>query len=58
MSKFYAIIKNGKISDHKLLYTDKAAAEYELNEMKQLPHWTERLKGATVAEVKIEIVKA
>lgn len=54
--KFYAVVKDGKISDHRLLYTDKAAAEYELNEMKQLPHWAAKLKGATVAEVRVEIV--
>jgi hypothetical protein len=55
--KYYAVIKDGKLSAHKLIYTNKAAAEVELDSMKQLPHWTERLKGATVAEVELKIVQ-
>jgi hypothetical protein len=55
--KYYAVIKDGKISAHKLLYTNKESAEYELKAMLQLPHKQTTLQGATVAEVKIEIVK-
>ena len=54
--KQYAIIKNGKLSEHRLIYTDKGAAEYELEEMRKMPLWAARLQGATVAEVQITII--
>ena len=54
--KHYAIIKNGKLSEHRLIYTDKAAAEYELEEMRKMPLWAARLQGATVQEVQVTII--
>ena len=54
--KHYAVIVNGKISDHRLIYTRKDTAELELEALQGLPHWSARLKGATVAEVRVEIV--
>jgi hypothetical protein len=56
--KFYAIVKDGKISEHRHLYTDKDAAETELEGMQQAHNtpWAARLKGATVAEVRVEII--
>lgn len=56
--RYYAITKDGMLSEHRLLYTEENAAWTELETMQQAhgTAWPARLKGAMVAEVHVGFI--